>query len=176
MKLIFSPDPASFEIIADTALVTPGKPTFVPDVPGCASWAERMCMAVRISRLGKTIAPRFVERYIDGITLASRIYPIDGTGKIMSGRASAIDCGVTLGNWTPISEENLTIEANGLHTEVDRPVELINSSIASLTEALTVKTGDILLLPLDIPLRPINIGDRSQATLGDTEVLNVRFK
>lgn len=176
MKLIYSPDPASFEIIADTALVTPGKPTFVPDVPGCTSWAERICLAVRISRLGKTIAPRFVERYIDGITLASRIYPIDGTGKIMAGRASAIDCGVTLGNWTPISEENLTIEANGLHTEVEKPVELINSSIASLTEALTVKTGDLLLLPLDIPLRPINIGDRSQVTLGDTEVLNVRFK
>lgn len=176
MKLIYSPDPDSFEIIADTALVTPGKPTFVPDVPGCASWAERICLAVRISRLGKTIAARFVDRYIDGVTLASRIYPIDGSGKIMAGRASAIDCGVTIGSWNPASDDSLTIEANGLSAKIEKPIELIASSIASLTEALTVKTGDIMLLPLDIPLRPINIGDRSQASLGNTAVLNVRFK
>lgn len=176
MKLIFATTPERFEIIADTALVVAGKPTFVPDVPGCASWAEGICLAVRISRLGKTIAPRFVSRYIDGFTLASRIYPVDGSGDIMHGRASAIDYGVTLGNWTAPAETDLTVEANGLQTKVEKPMQRIAETVASLTEALTVKTGDILLLPLDLPLRPIAVGDFSKATLAGAPNLDVRFK
>ena len=67
---------------ADSALLTRGKPFFVPDNLGRIDYEAEV--VVRISRLGKNIATRFAHRYYDAVTVG-----IDFTARDLQRRACA---------------------------------------------------------------------------------------
>ena len=52
---------------ADSALLTGGKPFFIPDFTERCEYETEI--VVRISRLGRSIAPRWAHRYYDAVTV-----------------------------------------------------------------------------------------------------------
>ena len=66
---------------ADSALLKPGKPFFVPDDMGRIDYEAEV--VVRICRLSKNIAERFAHRYYDAVTVG-----LDLTARDMQRRAS----------------------------------------------------------------------------------------
>ena len=98
---------------ADSALLKPGKPFFVPDHMGRIDYEAEL--VVRICRLGKNIPVRFAHRYYDALTVG-----IDFTARDMQRKASeagqpwtickGFDGSAAIGEWVP--KEQLIVDGS----------------------------------------------------------------
>ncbi|MCM1348088.1 MAG: hypothetical protein NC338_01635 [Firmicutes bacterium] len=169
-------DSQAVEVIADSALTLPGRPLFIPDLPEVPRWTLRPLLAVRVSRLGKCISPKFAHRYRDAITVVLRLLP-----SVHSGISSLIDCGINLGSWMEASQAlsapELPVEALGQSVTLTDVHALIDRAIAWVSRGATLKMGDVLLLPISaIAPAEVHIGFNTAATLCGQPVLNLRIR
>ena len=74
--------------LPDTALQTRGKPVFIPDWGG--ECEARCALAVRISRLGKSIERRFATRYFDAVAPAVKLEMQDMLAGVVKAYTAAI--------------------------------------------------------------------------------------
>lgn len=168
--------PIDIDLIADSALVLPGRPLFVPDFS--SSWMARIYLVFRVSRLGKSINRKFAHRYYDAVTLAVRLIPREP--ELPQGLAGLFDDCLQLGRWVklPAEGEKFSIVIND-----NAPIELsldevgIESAVSLVSNVATIKMGDIIL-PCSLPqeLGPVEIDSRLVATVGGEEALSVKFK
>jgi hypothetical protein len=82
-KALLSSDEATLNclparLIADSAVNRNDRPAFVPDFAR-EGWQVEVRPAIHIGRLGKYIAPRFVYRYVDQISLVAILTPTEQT-------------------------------------------------------------------------------------------------
>lgn len=178
MKLIaIHTEPLRYEVIADSALTLPGRPWFIPECGEAASWQLQPMLAVRISRLGKSISPKFAPRYFDAITVAFRLMPLNSEGMPLVSVASIIDFGIELGQWTAAAEEGaITLNIAGNEIKLENLSEKVSETIAEISKLATLKMGDTLLLPL--PLHPLeaNEGAKFSATINGVPVMESHLR
>lgn len=149
---------ARVHTLADTALLTHGKPVFVPDWGGeCKAVG---CVAVRISRLGKSIPVRFASRYHDAVSVALK-FELEGlkNSLMQAGRSwdvaesfdGAVSCG-TFAEYGPVPEPAPLIGLKAGDAEMTfnfaRMHEAIDEAIHTASNFMSIRQGDILLLPL----------------------------
>ncbi len=151
MKILLK-TPSTLRIIADSALGRNRQPWFMPDFG--ENWRWSRALAFRICKLGKNISPKFANRYIDAVTLlwvaeADQCPAID-----------FMDSAVVCGNWLPAGE---------------LPAEAV-SLLCEISEAATVKNGDIIALMLPDAPQPVSINDHISLSLDDSEVLSFNIK
>ncbi|MDE6037277.1 MAG: hypothetical protein K2G05_03340 [Duncaniella sp.] len=181
MKIIRITDPSSRQMTdldfhPDSALLLPGRPMFCPDFAG--DWHARLYMAVHINRLGKSISDKFASRYYDGAAPAIRIEPVAG-GTMTPGVLSGMDSGFTHGAWIAVDElaamHRLVINGNVI--EVDMPdVNTVNRAVALVSQYTTLRMGDIILLPLDVP--PVALAPHTYFTVdsaADRRLMEVKI-
>lgn len=172
--------PALFSLIPDSALTPSGMPVFLP--PLDSSWELAVGVAYRIGRLGKNIAPRFADRYIDGMTLGAWTVPVDLLRSLQAagrplGLLSTFDGALTLGSWaTPALDSPVHTAIGGLqgHWSV-RDID-IAGVLSVVSRYVTLKTGDVIipmLSPVRIPVRP---GDVIEGSLDGQDVIRVKIK
>ena len=191
---------------ADSALLKPGKPFFVPDHMGRIDYEAEL--VVRICRLGKNIPVRFAHRYYDALTVG-----IDFTARDMQRKASeagqpwtickGFDGSAAIGEWVPkeqlivdssSNDETKSIQrlrfrldkysANGDSRNGETVQEgftgdmlyTVDEIIAYISQFFTLKTGDLLYTGTPAGVGPVNIGDRLVGWLEDRQVLNVACK
>ena len=191
---------------ADSALLKPGKPFFVPDHMGRIDYEAEL--VVRICRLGKNIPVRFAHRYYDALTVG-----IDFTARDMQRKASeagqpwtickGFDGSAAIGEWVPkeqlivdgsSNDETKSIQrlrfrldkysANGDSRNGETVQEgftgdmlyTVDEIIAYISQFFTLKTGDLLYTGTPAGVGPVNIGDRLIGWLEDRQVLNVACK
>lgn len=147
-----------FSLHADSSLLLPGRPLFMPEEQ--AAWVARPHVAVRIGRLGKNIALRFLPRYRDAISLALHITTADASSvaPALVALRDLSDASIVLGSWSDTISSSIVI--------ADTPADLspilsvVDPLIAAISERTTLKTGDIFLFPIpdrSIPLAPGHI-------------------
>lgn len=139
---------AEVQYIPDPALTLPGRPMFYPDEG--QGWVMRPCVAVRLNRLGKGVAPKFASRYYDSVAPALRLMlPGAVNQQILSGMDSSIACG----EW--MSPEGFAqlgpVTVSGVKIEYKISAEDIALAISAISRYTTVKMGDILLFGVDGP-------------------------
>lgn len=87
----------------DSCLLNGRKPLFMPD------WTQELgvteCIILRVSRLGKEIAPRFANRYYDAIAPGADFIAMDAAREAQKEgrpwtRALAFDFSLAIGEWT----------------------------------------------------------------------------
>lgn len=194
MKIIrlhaLSPD-SDTDIHPDSAMILPGRPLFMPDMAG--GWFAELYLAVRLSRLGKNIAPKFAPRYYDGISTAVRVTlsPDDmAAAGILPGLLSGMDSSVVHGEWQPAEELQsaltVTLAAPLTWSSPENTVTFptmngeVDAAIARVSAYMTLKMGDILLLPLaaegsDSPLRiPLCEHIHITLSLNSTQTLDLK--
>ena len=191
---------------ADSALLKPGKPFFVPDHMGRIDYEAEL--VVRICRLGKNIPVRFAHRYYDALTVG-----IDFTARDMQRKASeagqpwtickGFDGSAAIGEWVPkeqlivdgsSNDETKSIQrlrfrldkysANGDSRNGETVQEgftgdmlyTVDEIIAYISQFFTLKTGDLLYTGTPAGVGPVSIGDRLVGWLEDRQVLNVACK
>ena len=136
----------------DSALLVNRKPFFIPD------YTTRLlaypALALRVSRLGKTIAERFAGRYFDAIALALDIQAADlreeacETGAPWT-TAVSMDGSFPVGEFgSPEKVGGVRFEINGQTVFVAGTLPQADEVISLISKYMTIRQGDIIYLPL----------------------------
>lgn len=173
---------------ADSSLLKPGKPFFVPDHLGRIEYEAEP--VVRICRLGKNIPQRFAPRYYDALTLG-----IDFTARELLEQmraqglpwdmAKGFDGAACIGEWMPKEKFR---DVQGIRFRLDKNGETVQQAytgdmchgvdelISYISRYYTLKTGDILYTGTPAGAGPVEPGDRLRGYLEAWPVLDLRCK
>lgn len=174
--------PPALELMADSALVLPGKPLFLPDFD--SDWICRAYLSVRISRLGKNIAQKFAGRYYDAVGVALRVLPVNVCRELEEahrscGVAGLFDGALALGKWIEVSESgvrDLDIEVMGQSVTIAGADKIIAESVAAVSAYATIKMGDVIM-PCSMPASmAVAEGSLIDASVNGDAVLALRIK
>ena len=173
--------PPAIDIIADSALVSAGRPMFLPDFSD--TWAARFYVAYRISRLGKDIAPKFAPRYYDAFTIAVRLVP-EAIERVMGGdfRSAGVlgvfDYCLGTGEWGSLPDfgKSVNITAGGMSLDIPGAEINPDAAISVVSGYSTLKTGDIVM-PCMLPAQvSVKAGDDVSVTVDSRPCLDFRIR
>ena len=185
---LYKPETPVIFTKADSALLKDKKPFFIPDFMGRIDYEAEV--AVRISRLGKTIPERFAHRYYDAVTVG-----IDFTARELQQKLRAngepwdlckgFDGSAALGEWVGVDKFrdvqalHFHLDINGNTVQEGRTSDMlfsIDSRIAYISRFFTLKTGDILFTGTPVGVGPVHIDDRLEGYIEDRKVLDFSCK
>lgn len=173
--------PPLFHLVPDSALTVSGQPVFLPDFPGV--WEARVGVALRIGRLGKGIAAKFAERYIDAVSVAVQTIPVTVEGQLATQCAptSAVwtfDGALTPGKWMAYhpDAESVTLGVGELSFTIAAADLRVNECVASVSALMTLKTGDVIVPALCAPGLSVKQGDTLPCTLDGTPSLTYKIR
>lgn len=168
------------DLMADSSTVLPGKPVFLPgDGEG---FTAALLPAFRISRLGRSIAPKFASRYYDAFTFVIRVFqPADETIPEGSAIAVSFDSALSIGQWMSVENlpENIVLQSSSIEAPVTFAREdlRIDDTIAMLSQYFTLKNGDIIIPSLSpAPTFRLTVDTRVNATVDTVQLLDVKIK
>ena len=185
---LYKPETPVIFTKADSALLKDKKPFFIPDFMGRIDYEAEV--AVRISRLGKTIPERFAHRYYDAVTVG-----IDFTARELQQKLRAngepwdlckgFDGSAALGEWVSVDKFrdvqalHFHLDINGNTVQEGRTSDMlfsIDSLIAYISRFFTIKTGDILFTGTPVGVGPVHIDDHLEGYIEDRKVLDFSCK
>lgn len=185
---LYKPETPVIFTKADSALLKDKKPFFIPDFMGRIDYEAEV--AVRISRLGKTIPERFAHRYYDAVTVG-----IDFTARELQQKLRAngepwdlckgFDGSAALGEWVGVDKFrdvqalHFHLDINGNTVQEGRTSDMlfsIDSLIAYISRFFTLKTGDILFTGTPVGVGPVHIDDHLEGYIEDRKVLDFSCK
>lgn len=174
---------------ADSALLTNGRPFFIPDFTQRCDYETEL--VVRICRLGRSIPQRFAHRYYDAVTVG-----IDFTARDLQQQLTAkghpwelckgFDGSAAVGRFVP--KERFGHDIQNLHFHLDingqtvqrghtadmlRPVDELVSYISRF---FTLKTGDLLYTGTPVGVGPVHENDHLCGWLEDEKLLEFNVK
>jgi 2-keto-4-pentenoate hydratase/2-oxohepta-3-ene-1,7-dioic acid hydratase in catechol pathway len=168
----------------DSALLRDGKPFFLPDFSNRIEYETEL--VVRISRLGRHIAPRFAHRYYDAVTVG-----IDFTARDLQNRfreqglpwdlSKGFDNSAVIGDFVPM-ERIPDIQDLHFHLDIDGQtvqrghtadmISRVDDIIAYVSRFYTLKIGDLLYTGTPVGVGPVTIGQHLQGYLNDEKLLD----
>ena len=168
----------------DTALLKDGKPFFIPDFSKQADYETEL--VVRISRLGKNIAPRFAHRYYDAVTVG-----IDFTARDLQRKFRAegkpwelckgFDNSAVIGDFGPVNRFK-DVQNLDFHLDIDgnkvqqgntcNMIFKIDEIIAYVSQFYTLKIGDLLYTGTPVGVGPVRIGQHLEGYLEGEKLLD----
>ena len=173
----------------DTALLKDGKPFFLPPFSERIEYETEL--VVRISRLGKNIAPRFAHRYYDAVTVG-----IDFTARDLQARLRAegspweiskgFDGSAVVGDFIPVDEAagnlqdlHFSLRIDGKEVQRGHTADTIfpvDEMIAYISRFYTLRMGDLLFTGTPEGVGPVAIGNRLQGYLGERQLLDFHVR
>ncbi len=136
----------------DSCLLNGRKPFFVPD------WSEAIgvtpCVILRISRLGKEIAPKFASRYYDAVAPGADFAALDilreaeKEGKPWT-KALAFDYSLAIGEWISNDEMSATKLLN------DELIISPEEAISEASKVMTIRQGDLIFIQAKQAPKPV---------------------
>ncbi|MBO7458954.1 MAG: hypothetical protein J6T80_06850 [Paludibacteraceae bacterium] len=129
----------------DSCLLNGRKPLFMPD------WTNELgvteCMILRVSRLGKEIAPKFAGRYYDAIAPGADFIAMDiareaeKAGKPWT-KALAFDYSLAIGEYEPTPTPSL----KGREFAGEELLLTPEEAIAEASKVMTIRQGDLIYI------------------------------
>lgn len=178
-------------IISPSAIIQGGNPYFVPDFANRFSAVPGL--AIKIGKLGKTVAPRFAHRYADSAAPCCMM-PASDLLEYLRGRslpwtrAVSYDRSLVMGQFAECTFENISqyeVALSISDTEDIQRIYLhgsglshsIEETICAISRDNTLKTGDIIIAgispQLSLPLRP---GLRASLSLNSCSPLKFNIR
>ena len=155
----------------DSCLLNGRKPFFMPD------WSEAIgvtpCMILRVSRLGKEIAPKFADRYYDAVAPGEDFVALDilreaeKEGKPWT-KALAFDYSLSIGEWID-KGERLKVKGESL---IISPEE----AIAEASKVMTIRQGDLIYIQAKQDPKPVQKEDVLRVEIEGEEKLYCKIK
>jgi len=173
---------ASLILKGDSALLVNRKPFFIPDETRTP--IAYPALALRVCRLGKTIAPRYAKRYYDACAPALDIQAADLLEQALAKgepwtTAVSLDGSFPLGEWKEDSATHPICWTNGTDTlELSATEEQIEEAVRKVSRYMTIRQGDVIYLGLtDKPIQ-LKLNDCLTARFkgDDTDALLCRIK
>lgn len=172
----------------DSSLLRKNKPFFLPDFSDNIHY--ELEVVVKISKLGKSISPKFASRYYDEITAG-----IDITARDIQTRLSksmlpweiskGFDGSAPIGEFIPVGTAG-DIRSLDFHLEINgRVVQRGNTSdmifgvdelISYISRYFTLKTGDLIFTGTPPGVGPLKRNDHLVAWIGEKPLLDFVIK
>jgi 2-keto-4-pentenoate hydratase/2-oxohepta-3-ene-1,7-dioic acid hydratase in catechol pathway len=168
----------------DSAILKNNKPFFIPDFSEDLQYEAEIVL--RISKLGKGIAPRYAERYFDALTVG-----IDFTARDLQAAFSkaghpwelskTFDGSAPIGTFIPkqrfndMADISFSLGINGVTRQNGNTSDLIfsfNEIISYVSRFYTLKTGDLIFTGTPSGVGPVSRGDNLVADLEGETVLD----
>lgn len=184
----YKPEEPVIFLKADSSLLMNRKPFFLPDHLGQVDYETEI--VVRINRVGKTIAQKFVHRYYDAVTVG-----IDFTARDLQKKLRAegkpwdlckgFDGAAAIGEWIPkeefadVQNLNFHLDINGKTVQQGNTSDMlfkIDEIISYISQFYTLKTGDILYTGTPVGVGPVKIDDQLEGYIEDRKVLDFKVK
>lgn len=153
----------------DSCLLNGRKPFFIPD------WSNEIgvtpCLILRVSRLGKEIAPKFADRYYDAIAPGEDFVALDilreaqAEGKPWT-KALAFDYSLAIGDW---------VTGYGLRVTEDY-VLTPEEAIAEASKVMTIRQGDLIYIQVDRAPRNVQKEEIIRVEVDGEEKLYCKIK
>jgi len=186
--LYITDDPVIFTK-ADSALLTRGRPFFLPDFTERCDYETEL--VVRICRLGRSIPVRFAHRYYDAVTVG-----IDFTARDLQQRLRAkglpwdickgFDGSAAIGEWLPVSElpggiqdVHFHLDINGQTVQRGHSADMIHSVdelVAYISRFFTLRTGDLIFTGTPAGVGPVRIDNHLDGWLEERRLLSFNVK
>ena len=186
--LYITDDPVIFTK-ADSALLTRGRPFFLPDFTERCDYETEL--VVRICRLGRSIPVRFAHRYYDAVTVG-----IDFTARDLQQRLRAkglpwdickgFDGSAAIGEWLPVSElpggiqdVHFHLDINGQTVQRGHSADMIHSVdelVAYISRFFTLRTGDLIFTGTPAGVGLVHIDDHLDGWLEERRLLSFNVK
>ena len=156
----------------DSCLLNGRKPLFIPD------WTKELgvtpCVILRVSRLGKEIAPTFAHRYYDAVAPGADFAALDILREAQeSGRpwtqAIGFDYSLALGEWCERMNELTNERVNEL---VLSPEE----AIVEASKVMTIRQGDLIYIQKKQAPRPVQKEEVIRLDIDGEEKLYCKIK
>lgn len=180
----------AWTVITPSAILQGGNPYFVPDFD--QRFEARPAIALKIGKLGKGIAQRFVQRYVDGVAPACLMVAADLLNNLRTSgmpwsKAISYDRSLAIGRFSSIPFDEidpLTVSLDLIsesHREAEeyKPSTLqfsIEETISALSRDNALKTGDTIIVGIS-PSGPLLCqGQRIILKLKNEEALKFNIR
>lgn len=176
-----------FFLKPDSAILAHRHPFYIPDWTNDVHYEVELL--VRISKLGKAIAPEFADRYYDAISLGIDFTARDIQAEVKSKgqpweKAKAFDGSAVIGRqWIPLEELKGGIQGQAFHLNRNGDVVQqgqakdmifdVNQIIAHVSRFMTLKLGDVIFTGTPSGVGPVQVGDVLEGFLGDRSMFRV---
>ena len=112
----------------------------------------KICIILRVCRLGKEIAPKFADRYYDAIAPGADFIAMDRVQELQAaGRpwtsALAFDYSLAIGEWID--------KGDGLEVIGDSLVISPEEAIAQASKVMTIRQGDLIYIQVQQAPQPV---------------------
>jgi 2-keto-4-pentenoate hydratase/2-oxohepta-3-ene-1,7-dioic acid hydratase in catechol pathway len=166
---------AEMVLKGDSCLLNGRKPMFVPDSTEELGVTE--CCILRVSRLGKEIAPRFASRYYDAVAPGADFTALDILREAQQhGRpwtqAIAFDYSLAIGEFEPVPCPTLQGKEFAGGELVTSPEE----AIAEASRVMTIRQGDLIYIQRAQAPRPVQKEEIIRAVINGEEKLYCKIK
>lgn len=173
----------SVTLMADSTLMRSGMPFFIPDF--APHFAVTPMLALRVGRLGKCITRRFAHRYIDAVTAAIVVTPLDHELNPLQGcdMMHAFDGATMMGTWQEFNPAEFTYSMQWTYNgeqhsmsaaDVTTPYEQV---IEYISKFGTIKMGDVICISSPaIKPQVVKIEDRLEVSIAGNVVLKSKIK
>ena len=170
-------------LMADSSVLYSGRPLFIHDFAG--DFVAAPSIVVRTGRLGKCIAAKFAHRYWDAFTAGFSVMACQTDDQRLAALDRAFDGAAVVGDWVTVSSVDdpmhATVEVKVDDTVVSRccladmawPLDQV---MAAASTRCSIKMGDLLFTGDCAPGMSLVPGMRLSATIGGTQVLDVKVR
>ena len=155
----------------DSCLLNGRKPFFLPE--GTHEIGATECVILRVSRLGKGIAPKFAARYYDAVAPGVDFIAMDLLRKAQAAgkpwtQAIAFDYSLAIGEWGErMKEENERMKDFVLSPE---------EAIAEASKVMTIRQGDLIYIQRAQAPRPVQKEEIIRMEIDGEEKLYCKIK
>lgn len=157
MKAVYvhSISPFNADTAPDSTLITRGNPWFVPDDGARELWTVSLWAAAVIDRLGLCVKAQFATRYYSHIAIVAHPHNPTACADAEWLRDGATIVGSAQTDCDYIGDIILSDADGTLIGRCSIPDQhLFAQAISAVSAYATIKTGDLILLPLDISFSP----------------------
>lgn len=157
----------------DSCLLNGRKPLFMPEWTNALAVTE--CMILRVSRLGKEIAPKFANRYYDAVAPGADFVALDRLQEAKAAgmpwtQAIAFDYSLAIGEWINNDEMSATTLLN------DELIISPEEAIAEASKVMTIRQGDLIYIQHKAAPRPVQKEEEISVTIDGEEKLYCKIK
>ena len=159
----------------DSCLLNGRKPMFLPD--GTSELGVTECVILRVSRLGKEIAPKFASRYYDAVAPGADFIAMDLARKAQEKgepwtEAIAFDYSLAIGEYEPTPTPSLKGKEYLKEELVLSPEE----AIARASKVMTIRQGDLIYIQRAVTPRQVEKEEVIRVEIGGEEKLYCKIK
>lgn len=155
----------------DSCLLNGRKPLFIPDWTTDLGVTE--CLILRVSRLGKEIAPKFASRYYDAVAPGADFVAQDVLREVQSAgrpwtKALGFDYSLAIGEWSEVQSDKVQSTKEWVMT----PEE----AIAEASRVMTIRQGDLIYIQRRQAPRTVHKEDIIRIEINGEEKLYCKIK